>query len=301
MKAVPRTADDFSGAKNAEKLFVSEKLAEVADLLSAQGAQMYRIRAYREAAEYVADMPEGARDVFEQQGIGGLVALPTIGTAIAGAIAELLQTGDLSTIHRLRGEIDSEKVLQTVPTIGPRLARKIYEELGVETLLGLEVAAYDGRLEALNGIGQRRLRSIQHSLSELLSRRRVSRAAGKIPAPPIAEILDADKEYRRRELQNNLPKIAPRRFNPTGEAWLPILHTTRGPWRLTALYSNTPNAHRLGRNHDWVVVYFAKNSAAEGQCTVVTETRGPFKGQRVVRGHEPTRSPNRHQNEETDT
>ncbi len=298
---MPQSADDLSGDAKAENLFVSEKLAEVADLLLGQSADPFRIRAYREASEFVAEMPEAVRGVLEEKGTPGLVALPTIGTAIAGAIAELLQTGDLSTIQRLRGEVDPEKVLQTVPTIGPRLARKIHEELGIETLEGLEVVAYDGRLESLGGIGHRRLRSIRHSLSEMLSRRRMARPVGKIPAPPIDAILDVDREYRHRDRQNDLPKIAPRRFNPTGEAWLPILHATRGPWRLTALYSNTPNAHRLGRTRDWVVVYFEKDGTSEGQCTVVTETRGPFKGQRVVRGHEPHRNTNRRQKEGADT
>ncbi len=283
----------MSGA-HAENLFISEKLAEVADLLSGQGADPFRIRAYREAADFVSEMPNGIREVLEEQGTEGLVDLPTIGTSIAGAIAELLQTGDLGMIQRLRGEVDPEKVLQTVPSIGPRLARKIHEDLGIETLEGLETAAYDGRLETLGGIGQRRLRGIRHSLTEMLSRRRISRPVGKMPTPPIEAILDVDSEYRRRDREHDLPKIAPRRFNPTGEAWLSILHTKRGPWRLTALYSNTPNAHRLDRTRDWVVVYFEKDGTAEGQCTVVTETRGPFKGRRVVRGHEPHRFVKRH-------
>ena len=55
----------------------------------------------------------------------------------------------------------------------------------------------------------------------------------------------------------------------------------------TALFSNTPNAHRYKRTVDWVVVYFEKPGSPEGQCTVVTETRGPNTGKRVVRGHEP--------------
>jgi putative hydrolase len=83
-----------------------------------------------------------------------------------------------------------------------------------------------------------------------------------------------------------LPKIAPRRFNPSGEAWLPILHTERGEWHFTALFSNTARAHELGRNRDWVVIYFHEDSGPEGQRTVVTETRGPAAGQRVVRGRE---------------
>lgn len=282
----------------AENLFVSEKLAEVADLLAGQGADRFRVRAFREAAEFIADLPESIRGIFEARGADGLEALPTIGTSIAGAIAELLDTGDLGMIQRLRGEVDPEKVLQTVPMIGPQLARKIHEELGVETLEALEVAAYDGTLGNLNGIGLRRLRGIRHSLAELLSRRRFWSARGKSPAPAIDVILDVDSEYRRRDREGNLPKIAPRRFNPGGEAWLSILHTKRGPWRLTALFSNTPNAHRLDRTRDWVVVYFEKDGTTEGQCTVVTETRGPFKGRRAVRGREPDRKENSHQAKE---
>jgi hypothetical protein len=65
-----------------------------------------------------------------------------------------------------------------------------------------------------------------------------------------------------------------------------VLHTERAGWRFTALYSNTALAHRLGRTRDWVVVYFHTDHEPEGQRTVVTETRGPLAGQRVIRGRE---------------
>ncbi len=74
---------------------------------------------------------------------------------------------------------------------------------------------------------------------------------------------------------------------PEGKSWLPILHTSRGCWNLTALYSNTARAHELNRISDWVVIYAYNDRQAEQQCTVVTETRGPLRGQRVVRGREP--------------
>ena len=77
-----------------------------------------------------------------------------------------------------------------------------------------------------------------------------------------------------------LRAIAPKRFNPSGEAWLPILHARRGDWRFTALYSNTALAHELGRVKDWVVVYYETDALPEGQCTIVTETRGPIAGRR---------------------
>jgi hypothetical protein len=73
---------------------------------------------------------------------------------------------------------------------------------------------------------------------------------------------------------------------PSGEAWLPILHTVRGPWHFTALYSNTALAHELGRTGDWVVIYFHRDPKPEGRRTIVTETQGPARGRRIVRGRE---------------
>jgi hypothetical protein len=52
------------------------------------------------------------------------------------------------------------------------------------------------------------------------------------------------------------------------------------------LYSNTAQAHQLGRTRDWVVLYFYDDEHTEGQHTVVTETHGPLAGRRVVRGRE---------------
>jgi putative hydrolase len=74
-------------------------------------------------------------------------------------------------------------------------------------------------------------------------------------------------------------------MNPGGEAWLPILHTRRDGRDYTALYSNTPLAHRLDRTHDWVVIY-PENGASQRPFTVVTERRGALAGKRVVRGLE---------------
>ena len=73
---------------------------------------------------------------------------------------------------------------------------------------------------------------------------------------------------------------------PEGQAWLPVLHTRRGRWHFTALYSNTARAHQLERTRDWVVVYFHDDDHREGQYTIITEMQGPFVGQRVVRGRE---------------
>ncbi len=104
--------------------------------------------------------------------------------------------------------------------------------------------------------------------------------------PGVGMLLDVDAEYRAAAAAGKLPTLAPKRFNPEGKAWLPILHTRRGSWHFTALFSNTARAHDLGRTQDWVVLYFYDGEHREHQCTVVTETRGELAGRRVVRGRE---------------
>ena len=64
-----------------------------------------------------------------------------------------------------------------------------------------------------------------------------------------------------------------------------MLHTRRGRRDYTALYSNTERAHRLGRTHDWVLLY-VRDGEEEYQYTVITATRGVLRGHRIVAGHE---------------
>ncbi len=266
---------------------IAERLREAADILEAQGANRFRINAYRRAAETVADLGKSVAEIAEKEGIEGLIALPTIGESIAGAIAQMIRTGRWPQLERLRGTLDPEALFQTVPGIGPELARRLHDTLHVDTLEALETAAHQGELEKVPGIGQRRAQALRASLNDALNRVRPARRTAPAGArPDVALILQVDDEYRRRAETDDLPTIAPKRFNPEGTAWLPILHSQRGDWHFTALYSNTALAHRLDRVREWVVVYFYDGDHREGQNTVVTETRGPLQGRRVVRGRE---------------
>jgi hypothetical protein len=136
------------------------------------------------------------------------------------------------------------------------------------------------------GIGARRATAIRASLESMLGRIPRQARAQSANRPGIEVLLDVDEEYRKKSAAGNLPTIAPRRFNPDGESWLPILHTERDGWHFTVLFSNTARAHELGHVRDWVVVYFYDDHHEEGQSTVVTETRGALVGKRVVRGRE---------------
>jgi DNA polymerase (family 10) len=278
--------NDVAESSNAR---CADRLREAADLLQSQGANPFRVGAYRKAAATVLDLPDDVQAIIDRAGLPGLEALPNVGRGIAAALLEMTRTGRWTQLERLRGSADPVQLLTAVPGLGHRLAERIHEELHVDTLEALELAAHDGRLESVPGVGPRRGAAIRASLQAMLSRSRPHRTAAatsKAEEPPVATLLDVDREYRRRAADGDLPTIAPRRFNPSGEAWLPVLHTTREPWHFTALFSNTAQAHQLGRTRDWVVLYFYDDEHAEGQHTVVTETHGPLVGQRVVRGRE---------------
>jgi putative hydrolase len=264
---------------------IAEKLRELADLLEQQDANPYRVNAYRRAARTVTDLEEPLSDLAGREGIEGLDRLPGIGRSIALAIQEMLRTGRWMQLERLRGSLDPEQVFQSIPGIGPALARTIHESLDIETLADLELAAHDGRLERAPGVGPRRARMVAAALAQMLQRRSAP-AAERSLEPGVDLILDVDREYRDKAAAGKLRKIAPRRFNPKGEAWLPILHAQRGDWHFTALFSNTARAHDLGKTDDWVVLYFHTDHGPEAQRTVVTETSGKSRGRRVVRGRE---------------
>lgn len=260
-------------------------MREAGDLLALQGANPFRANAFRRAARTIEGSARDIREVAESEGPAGLENIPNIGRGIAAAIVEIVATGGWGRLDRLRGELDVTRLFQTVPGIGPKLAARIHDELHVDTLEELEIAAHDGRLDALPGLGRRRVDAIRASLAAMLGRPRSPPHAGS-GAPPVAVLLDVDAEYRRRGAAGELARIAPRRLNPGGEAWLPVLHTERDEWHFTALYSNTARAHELGRTRDWVVLYYYDDDHHEHQCTIVTEYRGPLRGRRVVRGRE---------------
>jgi putative hydrolase len=268
---------------------IADKLRELADLLEQQGANPFRVGAYRRATETVAAHKEELTGVLQRDGLEGLIALPGIGRSIASAIREMIQTGRWVQLERLRGTLEPEQVFCSVPGVGPALAHRIHDALHLETLEALEIAAHDGRLEHVPGIGPRRAAILRAGLGTMLGRRPLRRPLPSVearPIPEVAQLLEVDTEYRREAEAGRLRKIAPRRFNPSGEAWLPVLHTRRGDWDFTALFSNTARAHELGRVRDWVVIYYHTDTQPEGQCTVVTETHGPIEGHRVVRGRE---------------
>jgi hypothetical protein len=262
---------------------IAGRLEEMASLLRDQGADPHRVAAYARAAAAVRVTREPLDRMFMRGGVEGLQEIPGVGPSIARAIRELLIHKRLPMLERLRGQSDPISLLTSVPGIGRVSAHKLHEELGLETLADLEAAAHDGRLETIAGFGPKRLAGIRESLAQRLGR--VHLPAARALRPAVDELLDVDREYREKAELGQLSRIAPRRFNPAQQAWLPVLHTHRGPVRYTALFSNTAHAHRAGKTRDWVVLY-ADDGSAEEQFTAITAAYGPLRGHRVIAGRE---------------
>jgi hypothetical protein len=263
----------------------AERLREAATLLARQDDNPYRVAAYRRAADAVAGLDVDLRDLFEKGGFEALEDIPGVGERIAGALAQLVRTGKWIYLERLRGSAEPQDVFCAIPGVGPVLARRLHEALHVETLEQLEAALHERGAATIPGVGPRRLAALRAVLGQMLARLRPLRIS-RSDEPPIDMLLDIDREYRAKAQTNVLPKIAPKRFNPKEEAWLPVLHTERGKWHFTALFSNTARAHDLGKVTDWVVIYFHSDDGGEAQRTVVTASYGPLAGYRVVRGRE---------------
>jgi len=264
---------------------VAAQLEAVGQLLADQGANVYRSRAYLRAAQIVRSLERPVAELLREEGEAGLDNLPGIGPNLARAIRDVVLTGRLPMLERLRGEGHPVELLASIPGIGELTAERLHQDLGIDTLEELEVAAYDGRLEELRGLGGKRLAGIRESLAQRLGRRHPSESTS-VTEPPVAEILDVDREYREKAAAGMLYRITPRRQNPRHDPWLPVLHSHRGGRHYTALFSNTPRAHQLGMTRDWVIIYDDGVGHHGRQRTVITAQFGPLAGKRIVRGRE---------------
>ena len=274
---------------------VASVLERIADLLEAQDSNPFRVRAYREGAQTLRNLDRSVADLVNGDRFDDITALPNIGSGIAAVIGEYVLSGQSNLLQELESKASPEDVFVNVPGIGRELARRVVDQLDITTLAELEEAAHDGRLSKVEGFGGKRVEGVRNALAGMLSRSARTRQQKRTAdtgsrsetseRPSVELLLKVDAEYRQRAEAGDLPKIAPRRFNPENEAWLPVLNTEAQGWKFTALFSNTAQAHRLEKTRDWVVIYFKRDNQ-EDQHTVVTETKGTLKGKRVVRGRD---------------
>lgn len=133
---------------------IAAVFGEIADRLEIQGANPFRIRAYRNAARTLGELPQEARALLEKG--EDLTRLPGIGDDLAAKVREIVTTGRCGLLDRLRRELPPAVTeLLQIPGLGPKRVKTLYHDLEVETVEQLHRAARDGRIRALPGFGEK--------------------------------------------------------------------------------------------------------------------------------------------------
>jgi len=140
---------------------VAAKLVEIADLLDLLG-ERFKPEAYRRAARSLEALPEGLEAVASR---GALRTIPGVGEAIAAKVEELLRSGTIAYLDRLRSEIPAGVLaLMRLPGVGPKTARRFWVELGVHGPEELAAAVAAGRLDGVKGFGERKIAQLREAL-----------------------------------------------------------------------------------------------------------------------------------------
>ncbi|RMF43146.1 MAG: DNA polymerase/3'-5' exonuclease PolX [Planctomycetota bacterium] len=146
---------------------------EMADLLELRGENAFRVRAYRNAARAIAQLPEPVEEIL-RDGTRDLQAVAGIGQTIAEKTRTLVQTGSLPQLEKLRAETPPVLLQMTrIPGVGPKKALVLHRELGIESLADLRQACLDHRVQKLKGFGAKTEEAILAGLeiAEAASRR----------------------------------------------------------------------------------------------------------------------------------
>ncbi|MFP3953700.1 MAG: DNA polymerase/3'-5' exonuclease PolX [Candidatus Acetothermia bacterium] len=170
---------------------IAKVFNEIADLLDIKGVQ-FKPRAYRRAAREIESLSRGVVEIYRD---GNLEDIPAVGENIAEKIEELIETDGLEYLEKLKEEIPIDSGLLKVRNLGPKKAKKIWEELGVTTIDELEKAISEGKVRELPGFGKKSEKNISKGLKI------VERTRGKYL---INEVLPVGERIKGKLLDSNL-------------------------------------------------------------------------------------------------
>jgi len=166
--AASRSTDKRSTNKRFTNKDVADLLVLVADTLQILSANRFRIIAFQNAAEAVKNFPQDLSALHHQ---GKLQSIPGIGKGIAGALGELFETGTVAEFEELKAQVPIGVVgMMQVPDMGPKKARRLWEELEITSVAELKSAAESGQLRKLKGFGAKSEEKILKGI-ELIAKR----------------------------------------------------------------------------------------------------------------------------------
>jgi len=218
---------------------VAEMFHQIADLSEIKGEVIYRVLAYRKAAESIADLGRDINEVWKE---GKLEDIPGVGQAIADKISELLSTGHMTFYDKLTAEVPPSLVdVLEIPDVGPKKARAMWQELGLTTVVEVKAAAEAGQLRSLSGFGPKTETKILSGI-EALARRVTDRVHMGLAFPAARDLVVAlagVPQVRRVTHAGSL-----RRFRSTiGD--LDILAATEAPAEVMTAFQELPQVETV--------------------------------------------------------
>jgi DNA polymerase (family 10) len=164
---------------------IAEIFNNLADMLEIEGANEFRVRAYRNAARVVGDLPHPVSSMVERG--EKLTQLPGVGKDLAGKIEEIVKTGTLSLLKQEERHLPPGlRQLMSVAGLGPKRVHALHEQLGLATISDLKKAALHGRIRSLRGFGKK---TEQMIIADLAGRKEGSRRVKLLVAEEIAHAL----------------------------------------------------------------------------------------------------------------
>jgi DNA polymerase (family 10) len=230
---------------------LADQLDLLADLLELDGADAFRLTAYRRAATRIR---ESAVPVAQLALDHKATRLSGIGTTIENKIVEYTETGDLSALAKLRDRLPAGLVeVMHVPGLGPKTARKLHAELGVESAADLRSAAENGLLAELPGLGKKTEEKILAALSKPKAKIERKTLLGRV-LPPVERAVEELQQHPAAERVSEAGSVR-RRCETVRD--LDIIATASDPPALTTHFASLP----------WVAEIVARGST---KATVVS-------------------------------
>lgn len=244
---------------------IAKLLQGEAKTLAGKASALYRVRAYKQAAAWIAMYPRDLKTIYAEEGRAGLEKIPGVGSHLSYVLEGLLTTGAVRSVRAENAHHEPDRQTTSLPGIGPLTAARLRDEANIATVEQL-AEALDRAEGNLPGLGPRRVAVLRETL-----------AARQEPEPPaqepdLADLLAVDALFRRERGDQEPFHVRP-------------LTWARGGYRYRADLDRSALAYRINRVGDRVTVAFTDGEHT-GDRLIETETVGDLTGRRVVRGRE---------------
>lgn len=217
--------------------YIAKLFADIGDLLEIKGENRFKVLAYRNAADHIENLSFDLYDYWESG--RDLRQIEGIGQAISEKIDEKFRTGKLGFWDKLAAEIPPALVeVLAIPDVGPKMAKAMWEQLGITTVAEVKAAAQEGKLQNLPRMGAKSAARILASI-EAVERRETGRVHLGVAWPLAMQIVAALKELP--EVLHIEPAGSLRRLRETiGD--LDIVVATEKPAPIMAAFKKLPLA-----------------------------------------------------------